>query len=105
MGKNQNWIHQYSLRNLPLPELSMHLTRPNFVHGDYILMVGGEGKKLLRYHQYPQLSNGARLVESSAVHIHNCSDFGITISNMRGDICRAFAYIKNTDSLSVYKRW
>jgi hypothetical protein len=60
-----------------------------------------DGHKLLRYHQ--SANSNAIGPKSSAAHIKyfsygNCFD-------MRGDVCRTFAYIRTADALSVYKRW
>ncbi|XP_051212178.1 putative F-box/kelch-repeat protein At3g20710 [Lolium perenne] len=103
-SKEQTWVHQYSLRSLsclPGPS-SIQMVRPIFIHGDYILMVQGQSQRLRPYRRRP--NSYVTRQECSAVHINSC-DPQAFISNMKGDICRVFAYVESADALGVYRRW
>jgi hypothetical protein len=79
------------------------MARPYFIHGDYVLM--DRGDKLLIYKHKPTsyYYYGER-AECTAVHDNTCYKETV-ISDIRGRICRTFAYVKTEESLSVYRRW
>ncbi|KAI5001445.1 hypothetical protein ZWY2020_026095 [Hordeum vulgare] len=100
-GKEQTWIYQYILIvHYPSLGPKQQLTRPNFILGEHVLIVGGQGRKLYRYLHKPV--NYETRSECKAVH--NCFQ-SVVVPDIRGHIYGTFAYIKTTEVLSVYRLW
>ncbi|XP_051212838.1 putative F-box protein At3g20705 [Lolium perenne] len=98
----QTWIHLYRLYSCP-SGCGQDIAQPYFIHGDYVLM--DRGDKLVMYKHKPTIHYyyGERS-ECTAVHDNTCYKEKL-ISDIRGRICRTFAYVKTEEALSVYRRW
>uniref|UniRef100_R7W1H7 F-box associated beta-propeller type 3 domain-containing protein n=1 Tax=Aegilops tauschii TaxID=37682 RepID=R7W1H7_AEGTA len=79
-AKDQTWIYQYRLSVCyPSPGARQQLTWPNFIIGEYVLTVGGQGQNLFRYRhrpvgpfRYTLLFNGSDCYsDAGEVLVHN----------------------------------
>ncbi|CAM0901483.1 unnamed protein product [Alopecurus aequalis] len=94
---DHSWVHQYSLRHLDGAP-------PNFMHGEYVLMVRSLGEQSQKLLQHQLLLQPDYSVPKSECKVVNLSYYNSTYGFL-GDVCRTFAYIQAKDALSVYKRW
>ncbi|CAM0948151.1 unnamed protein product [Alopecurus aequalis] len=99
--KGQSWIYLYRLDCCPLSPSEQQMMRTYFIHGEYVLMDGGD--KLVTY-RHKRIHRHGGKSECTLVHDNTCYQKAV-VSDISGHICQTFAYVKTKQTLSVYKLW